>query len=369
VHLHQFKMKKNLYQLICCALIVITASACKKGATVAPAVITPLKTLGLYQYSSGNNKRIFIPITKVGTQTVSYYGIFDTGSTGLTLDADGILPASMITSTGIVFSGDSINVNGITVTSKQAVMSYGDQTSTTKEYGNLAYAPVTIGDANGNITTKRIPFFLYYKVVNATTGAQYAAHSNDVFGVGPGTSYASTAIASPLSYFDLGSSLTNGFKLALLNSANFSSSGAYVTGLLSIGLTPSDLATTTGFIMHPLTYATAGGYSPNIPATITYNGQSVSGQVLFDTGSPSVSIIEDRLATNGLGNLPASSVVTITTNKGFTYSYTTTSTSNLTAIQNPNISGDYRTIFSIDFFIKNEYLTDYTKHQIGLKNN
>ncbi|MGI4020641.1 MAG: hypothetical protein ACRYFA_03985 [Janthinobacterium lividum] len=362
-------MKKNLYQLICCALIAIVASSCKKDKAVTPAVIMPLKTLGLYQYASGTNKRVFIPITKVGTQTISYYGIFDTGSTGLTLDADGILPASMITSSGFVFSGDSVNVNGITVTSKQAVISYGDLTNTVKEYGNLAYAPVTIGDENGNITTKRIPFFLYYKVVNSTTGVQYAVHSSDVFGVGPGTSYANTAIASPLSYFDLGTGLTSGFRLAVLNSTNFNSTGPYVSSLLSIGLTPSDLATTSGFIFHPLTYAATGGYSPNIPATITYSGKSVAAQVLFDTGTPSISVIENKLETNGLGNLPVNSPVTITTTKGFVYSYTTTSTSNLTAIQNPNISGDFRTIFSIDFFTQNEYLTDYTHHQIGLKNN
>ncbi|RYE19583.1 MAG: hypothetical protein EOP42_28830 [Sphingobacteriaceae bacterium] len=362
-------MKKNLYHFICCALVTIVVSACKKDKAVTPAAIVPLKTLGLYQYASGTNKRVFIPITKVGTQTVSYYGIFDTGSTGLTLDADGILPASMITSSGFVFSGDSININGITVTSKQAVISYGDLTNTVKEYGNLAYAPVTIGDANGNITTKRIPFFLYYKVVNSTTGVQYAAHSSDVFGVGPGTSYANSAIASPLSYFDLSTGVTSGFRLAMLNSANFTSTGPYVGSLLSIGLTPADLATLGGFILHPLTYANTGGYSPNISATITYSGKSVAAQVLFDTGTPSISVIENKLETNGLGSLPANSAVTITTNKGFVYSYTTTSTSNLTAIQNPNISGDYRTIFSIDFFTKNEYLTDYTNHRIGLKNN
>ncbi len=355
--------------MFCCVVLAIAANSCKKESSVKPAaVITPLKTLGLYQAGSGTNKRVFIPITKVGTQTVTYYSVFDTGSTGMTLDANGILPASMITSSGIVFTGDSVNVNGITVTSQQSVMSYGDQTSSTKEYGNLAYAPVTIGDQNGNITTKRIPFFLYYKVVNTTTGVQQAAHSNDVFGVGPGTSTASNIIASPLSYFSLTTGLTNGFKLALLNSSSFSSTGTYVTGLLSIGLTPTDLAATSGFIMHPLTYYTVGGYSPNIPATITYSGKSIADQVLFDTGTPSITVIEDKTAL-GIGALPASSTVTVTTSKGFVYTYTTTSTSNLTSIQNPNISGDYRTIFSIDFFIKNEYLTVYTNHQIGLKNN
>jgi hypothetical protein len=365
-------MKKQLYWLFTLAILALLSS-CKKADTVQPisaaqtVAATPLATIGLVEYSQGQYKRIFIPITKIGTQTINYYGVFDTGSTGMTIDASGLIPASMITSSGIQFTGDSINVNGITITSKTSIMSYGDATSTTKEYGNLAYAPVTIGDQNGNITTKRIPFFMYYKIVNTTTGVQAAVHSADIFGVGPGTSYASSLIASPLSYFTMGTGQTSGFKLATLSSSNFSTTGTYVGGLLTIGLINADL-TSTGFIMHPLTFATSGGYSANIPATITYGFQTVAAQVLFDTGTPSITIIEDKTAT-GIGPLPANTKVTLTTNKGFTYSYNTSGTGNLTSIENPNITGDFRTIFAIDFFITNEILTDYTNHQIGLKNN
>ncbi|WP_040626191.1 pepsin/retropepsin-like aspartic protease family protein [Mucilaginibacter paludis] len=353
----------NQILLFCSLLFIISiATSCKKEKQQPASLVK----LGLYEYASGSNKRIFIPITQIGNKPVTYYGIFDTGSTGMTIDATDILPASMITSNGIQFTGDSVNINGITVTSQQATISYGDLLSSTKEYGYLAYAPVTLGDANGKITTKRIPFFLYYKIIDET-GKQLAAHSSDVFGVGPGVSYANKAIASPLSYFDLRTGTTNGFKLATLNTSGFNSNGTYVADLLTIGLTGADLSSA-GFIIHPLSNLGSGGYSPNIPATITYNGKSISAQVLFDTGTPSITIIEDRTA-NALGSLPANSVVTVTTNKGFTYQYTTNSTGNLTAVQNPNNSGDTRTIFSLDFFISNEYLTDYSNHQIGLKNN
>lgn len=363
---------KHKYQnarlpLICGLLILMAAASCKKEkAAVKPATAKPV-TLGLYEYGNTNGKRIFIPITKIGTQNLNYYGVFDTGSSGMTIDAAGILPASMITSSGITVTGDSVVVNGITVTSQQAVVSFGDKISSTKEYGNLAYAAVTIGDANGNLVLKRIPFFLYYKIVDEN-GKQLAAHSSDVFGVGPGVNYASSSIASPLSYYSPGTGLTSGFKLAILNNTSFNSNGAYVAGLLNIGLTAADLASS-GFIIHPLTYYSSGGYSPNLAATITYNSTSTAAFVLFDTGTPSVTIIEDPKATAGIGSLPANSTVKVTTSKGFTYQYITTSTSNLTSIQNPNNTADYRTIFSIDFFINNEYLGDYTNHTIGLKNN
>ncbi|MBD1391553.1 hypothetical protein [Mucilaginibacter glaciei] len=362
---------KKLSTILCGVAMIMVIASCKKessGTTTAP-VIKSLATLGLYEYTSGTSKRVFMPVTKVGTQTVNYYTVFDTGSSGLTLDASGIIPASMITTNGFQFTGDSVVVNGITITSKTSIMSYGDATNLTKEYGNVAYATFTLGDANGNIATKRIPFFLYYKVMNSVTNTQLPAHSVDIMGVGPGYSFASTLIQSPLSYFDVGTDLKQGYRLAAFNAANFTTAGNYVAGLVSIGLTPTDLATSTGFILHPLTFSSSGGYSGNIPGTVVYNGTSTAAQFLFDTGNPTQTIIENTKETNAIGALPANSTVTITTNRGFKYSYVTTSTTNLTTVQNPNNTNDYRSIISIDFFINNQYMMDYTNHQIGLKNN
>src|SRR3954462_14129866 len=128
--------------------LLVFVAACKKDKPIDPP-ITNYATLGLYELISGTNRRVFIPITKVGTVSINYASVFDTGSTGMTIDANGILPASMITSNGIVVPGDSTTVNGITVMAQQSTISYGGAGgSITTEYGNLAYAPVTIGDAN-----------------------------------------------------------------------------------------------------------------------------------------------------------------------------------------------------------------------------
>ncbi len=362
-------MKKNLPWLICWVTLIILADSCSRDKVIVkPAVTNKQVTLGLYQYGADSGRRVFIPITKVGTQAVNYLSVFDTGSAGMTIDAHGIIPASMITSSGFNFSGDSLVVNGITITSQQSVISYGNNTGLTKEYGNLAYAPITIGDQNGNTSVKRVPIFLYYKVVNATTGkTETVTHTLDVFGVEPGSSSANSLITSPLSYFNTDSGLVAGFKLAALQTNSFGIQPTYVAGLLTIGLTSSNISSD-GFIMHPFS-TTNGVISANIPSTITYNGQSVSTNVLFDTGTPFISTIENKFAVNSTGQLPANTVITITTNMGFTYTYTTNSTTNLTAVENPSVTGDFRTIFGIDFFTGNEYLTDYTNRQIGLKNN
>jgi hypothetical protein len=352
--------------------IVVMAPACKKGGdSPAPQVAPPkpLATLGLYQQSGGVNKRIFIPISQIGTKTVQYFGIFDTGSSGLTMSAQDLIPGDMITTTGFKFTGDSVNVNGITITNKTAVMSYGDKTASTNEYGNLAYAPITIGNSAGTLTTKRIAFFLFYKVLDgAGKSLTTNLHSYDVFGVGPSTGFTFAAIASPLNGFAMPANVASGFKLAKLDNTKFTSTGAFVSNLLTIGLVPDDL-NSAGFIMHPLMLGSVGGYSPNIPATITYGNTTTSAQILFDTGNPAESIIENSKETTALGRLPVGTMVTITTNRGFVYTYTTTSTGKLTQIQNPNITGDFRTIMSLDFFTDNQFLTDYTNHRIGLKNN
>jgi len=359
------KYPVKILQLV--AVLAIAASSCKKSSTPAPVVDAKPVTIGLFELTNSGNSRIFIPISKIGTQTVNYDEIFDTGSTGFTIDAAGIVPASMITSTGFnITAGDSIVTGGITITSHTSTMSYGNKTSSTTEYGNLAYASITIPDEAGSgVTIKRVPMFLYYKIVDQNNKS-LTAHSGDIFGVGPGVSYTNSSIASPLSYYSPGTGLTNGFKLATLVSADFTSGGTYVEGLLTLGLTSADL-NSSGFIMHPLSITNPGGYSPDIPGTITYGGNTISAQLLFDTGTPSVTIIEDKTAS--IGELPQNTVVTVTTNKGFTYTYTTTDTNNLTEVQNPNNTGDFRSIFSIDFFVENEFLTNYAGHQIGLKNN
>lgn len=367
---------KSLYKFSILLIVIFFAASCKKDAQINPNNVnsvsdTNYATLGLYEQisSTSGSRRIFVACPQLGDVATKNYGlIFDTGSTGMTIDATDIIPASMITDNGFQFTGDSTVVSGITITSQKAVLSYGGVDGAISEYGNLAYAKVTIGDGHGNIVTPRIPFFLYYKVVNLTTGAKLSAHSADVFGVGPGVSGASRTIGSPLSYFRLNGNQTNGFRLSVLNNANFLSSATYTDALLHIGLTSKDL-NSSGFIMHSLSYNAITGYSPNIPSTITYNGKTISGTILFDTGTPVTTIIEDPSAASNSAALPASSSVAISTVEGFSYNYTTTSNFNLTQVENPSYTKDNRTVFSIDFFLSNEYLLDYANHRIGLKNN
>ncbi|MGZ3944327.1 MAG: hypothetical protein ACXVJB_05255, partial [Mucilaginibacter sp.] len=237
--------KKNLL-LILYVCLLFAAASCKKDNSAVPLPpfkATPIQDgqtrLGFYEVDSAGVKALVMDVSKIGNKSLDLDLTFDTGSGGLVVDASGLLPASMISSTGFVFSGDSTIVNDITITNQTAVIQYGNDNNTlSKVFGNLAYADVTIGDANGNITVKRLPFFIYYKAINGL-GKPYPAHEFDVLGVSSEydiTFDNNVFITSPFMYFDPGHGLTRGFKIAPLGAANFSEQGTYVPAV-TLGLT------------------------------------------------------------------------------------------------------------------------------------
>jgi hypothetical protein len=362
---------------ISAVVFLFAITSCSKGGKnsqnnngTTPTQATPTE-FGLYEADSSIYKLVYTFASKIGTQDVSsadYDLLFDTGSGGLVIDADGILPSSMITSSGFTFTTDSTVVNGITIYNQKATISYGDDANTTDSvYGYLAYAPVTFGDANGTLTIKRLPFFLYYKAVD-NQGNVFAPHTFDVLGVSseydvtfPNNAY----ITSPFSYFDPGEGLLKGFKMPALGTNNFSLHGTYVPGVVTLGLTSADLSS---FTLHQLSYYPGDGYAPIIPVSLTYNGKTITTNAIFDTGTEPYSYIEDPTGANSIVLLPDNTAVSLTsTPGGFTYSYATSATDNITYVENPSQSKSHVTIMSLDFFLTNEYLLDYYDHKLGLK--
>jgi hypothetical protein len=334
-----------------------------------PATATPAK-IGFYEIDSANVRELQTVVTKIGSQAVSFDMIFDTGSGGLVVDAQGVLPSTMIGASGLVFTGDSTVVNGITVTSQTSVIEYGADSSTlSKVYGNLAYADITIGDNNGNVTVKRLPFFIYYKAVDAQNTV-YPPHEFDVLGVSSeyDITFANNAyITSPFSYYDPGNGLARGFKIAALGTSGFSEKGTYVAAV-TLGLTQADLSSN-GFNLIDLLPLAGEGYIPLVPGTIAYQNQNFPTEMIFDTGTSPYFYIEDPYWPYPPGALPANNRIDISTSTGFEYGYTVTATDNLTVVENPNSAGGGVSLISLDFFLYNEYLIDFDTHQLGLKNN
>lgn len=354
-----------LAAMLCCTLVFTACNKSSPSETVLPA--GTVKSIAVIRLTgsviSPTNKKLTLSVANVGEVNIAKDCMVATASAGLDMDANGILPASMISSSGFIFTGDSVVYSGITVTNKTSVVTHGDQVNCTRLYGNLAYATITFGDSfSTKITTARIPFFLYYKATDAS-GNTLPVHGADVFGIGPGYSNGNKLIASPLSYLPLSNGQISGFKLSMVS---FNTANACV---MTVGLTAADLEATAGFNLHPLNALIGGGYANYITGTIVYNGTTFTGPMAFNTGYTSASVIQDPKYT-GAGNnaLAANSSVRIVTNNGFNYVYTVSSTTNLTVVESPTSSGENRSIFGIDFFTQNELLVDYTNHQVGLKN-
>lgn len=369
----KYPLKK--LSLILAAFMILFAASCKKensSSTTVRTTPTPV-SLGLYEQDSSIYKVLVIAISKIGTQTVNYGLVFDTGSGGMVMDANGILPASMITSTGFSFSGDSVVVNGITVTNQTSTIEYGADSATIETvYGNLAYAPVTVGDRNGNIAIKRLPFFLYYKAANASGNIDPVSHDFDTFGVSEEydvTFPNNVNISSPFSYFDPGTGLTRGFKMAALGTQYFSTQGTYAPGVITLGLTTADLSSSSSFTLSQLYFNSGDGYAPGVPAEITYNNKKFSTEALFDTGTEPYTYLEDPTYKGVTALLPSGSTVSLAATSGFNYSYTTSSTENLTVVENPFNTGGAISIIGLEYFLNNEYMLDFADHKLGLKNN
>lgn len=157
--------------------------------------------------------------------------------------------------------------------------------------------------------------------------------------------------------------------MAALGTSNFSLDGTYVAGVVTLGLTSSDLSSASGYTMHTVNYYQGDGYVPIFPTAVTYNGKTVNTYLLFDSGTSGYSYIEDTSASGAISLLPQNTQVSLTTNAGFTYSFTTEATQNLTYIENPNLTGGQFSIMSIDFFLTNEYMLDFSTQKLGLKSN
>lgn len=368
---------KNSALIVYLLFVLFAIASCKKDNTVTkttPVTPTPLK-IGLDEYylvpDSTTYKILGITIQTIGTKAIDEDWLFDTGSGGLVVDGHEVLPASMITSTGFNFTGDSTVVNGITITSQKDSIPYGDDaTSGTTAYGNLAYASVTIGQTDGSFTIKRLPFFIYYKA-NDYKNNPLPVGELDIFGAS--TEYDvmfanNVSILSPFSYYEPGTGLTKGFKMSALGTTHFSDNGTYVPGVISLGLTAADVSSTSGgFKISNISNVPDAGYVPAVKGTITYNGKELSSYMLFDTGTEPVSIIEDNTGPT-FKTLASGSTVSLATSSGFNFSYTTTDTEYITQVENPNSSQANVSIFGLEFFLTNSYLLDYADNLLGVKN-
>jgi hypothetical protein len=357
--------------------------------------------VNLYPHQSAIEDPIFtVMVTAVGGVPVSMPLGFDTGSAGVTLYAQSIFPASLVSDSGFVFpeGQSSMTYNGITVTNLQGTRSYGTLNQTV-EHGNLGFAMLTFGDSAGKITTQTMPVFLFYSI-DYVTGSGYAPPEwQGWFGVAstdgeietgsiePPAGYVGCApqsmetcyVVSALKYLDYGNQVHAGFMLS--PTPNFPTCDITMAGscapqgALTVGLT-ADLESsfsTSALTCPPNGYvgpADIAGY-PLCQKTINDVTVGVSGAsigtyvsgVIFDTGTAYV-----YLSTPANSDFPstveAGSTVSFTTPSGFHYSYTAgAGTANTVVAADANGNS----ILGVEYFESNYFLLDFTSSLVGWK--
>jgi hypothetical protein len=370
---------------------------------VSGAIETPI-VINLYPNQSAiAPPRLAVMATSVGSVPVSMPLIFDTGSAGVTLYAPDIFPSSLVTAAGFVFPSGrtSITYSGITVTNQQGTRTYGS-TDLRAQNGNIGYAQLTLGDAQGQIKTAVMPVFLYYSITDVATGQalEVPSFQRGIFGVAstsgtivlpgsvePSGGYPACAtdtnstcyVGGALKYLQYGDSVSAGFMLspAPIRSCDITTAGSCApASMLTIGLNSTLKVgfSTVSLPCPPNGYvgpASIAGY-PVCQKTIDNTTVMVSGNTLgtimggavFDTGTANM-----QIATPAGSSFPSTvsigSSVLVTTSSGFAYSYITTNSDPLATIVNADFSGS--TIVGIGYFTTNSFFIDFGSGSEGWK--
>jgi hypothetical protein len=362
--------------------------------------------------TSENPARLFVLIQSVGLHAVTLPLAFDTGSAGITINALSVFPTSMVTPNGFSFPPGqmSLEYQGITVTDQQGTRVYGGSTGRT-EYGNIGYATVTFGDQHGTLTTEALPMFLYYAVTSNATGELASPQQQQGwFGVNsapniiviPGSTEppdgypacseeitGSCYVDSVLKHIPYSSGIDAGFALApaALAACNVSvPDGCPAAPMLTVGLTS---ATTQGFNSTGLTCPPPGFLGPTavgqyavcqpdvMNTMISSEGQSFKTTVLFDSGTPFVSISVPRGqtfmppagSTSVIGGTTVESVldgtpVNFTTPNGFAYAIV--AGGGVDSVQVTQGSSA-QSVVGLPYFTTNSFFIDFTNNTEGWK--
>lgn len=409
-----YRNKNHQNDMACVSLAALTLSLAGCGGSgststpnpspqpPSPTTINSPTVINLYPHQSATEDPIFtVMATSVGNVPVSMPLGFDTGSAGVTLYAQSIFPASMVTESGFVFpSGQtSITYMGITVTNVQGTRSYGTLNQTV-EHGNLGFATLTYGDAAGKVTTQTMPVFLFYSVdyvggngyktpvwqgwfgvasTNGTIDVAGSVEPTDGYSACTEQSSGTCYFVSAMKYIDYGSQMNAGFMLS--PTPNFPTCDITTSGscpsqqALTVGL---NAGIESGFSTTPLTCPPNGYVGPaNINGyavcqktvnnvTVSTSGASTgtyTSGVIFDTGTAYV-----YLSTPANNSFPASvqprSTVSLTTPSGFEYSYTAGSGTADTVVAT---GADGNSIMGVQYFTTNYFLLDFTTNLVGWK--
>ena len=300
-----------------------------------------------------------VRVLSLGDRKVDFPLLFDTGSAGVTIDCNLVLPWELCAPDGIKIEQELIS-DSIRVTTRRIVAQYG----TYDEYGNLAYARMSLGDAAHNVTTSEMPVLIRYKKVRRQTGEVVGGPlwPRGIVGVSPLGAQAGGLLHSPMDYIDPPEGLARGFYLTPLGEV-------WVTCMHEFDECPSvdalhigiDAETKAQFEMVPLGASRSEHYIGFVDACLYWYGRQSCVPTLYDTGNSTIAIAGPPPEGADMA-LPISTKVTLVGPNKTKWEFPTLYVPEVEFAPNSDIN-----LIGIRYFETNGLLFDLELGQIGFR--
>lgn len=204
------KWSRTALGMVLLAAFLIFGSSAADAQTAEPIRLPVIKQE--YPGKPKNIRLIHVPLMKVGDKSVEVPLLLDTGSVGMSVDCEFVLPLELCSPEGVKID-HQINMDGIVVTPQKMEIHYGG----TIQYGNLARAKVVIGDETGSVTTDEpISFMIRTKVVRRFDGKAVSGrlYPKGMMGISPiGQVDAKAEVRSPFESVSVPAGLHKGYSI------------------------------------------------------------------------------------------------------------------------------------------------------------
>jgi hypothetical protein len=325
----------------------------------AEAPLVPLIKLE-YPGNPPNIRMLYMRVLALGDHAVDVPLLFDTGSAGVTIACETVLPAQYCSADGIKIK-KNLDLDGLTVTTQRIVSQYG----TYDEYGNLAFARIRFGSEASSVTTSEtVPLLIRYKQVRRATGEVVGGPlwPKGIFGVSPIGAQAGGLLHSPIEAIDVPPDLHRGYRLSPIGAAwsicTNEQRNCPEVAALSLGV---DEAARNSFTLAKLGKVKSDHYAPFVEACVRWGDHKVCRPAIYDTGNSTIAIAGKAPAGSG-PSLPIGTDVSVTGPGGDAWHFATQYQPEVEFVPHMDTH-----LIGIRYFETNSLLVDLDTQEIGIR--
>lgn len=313
-----------------------------------------------YPGNPPNIRMLYVRVLALGNRRVDVPLLFDTGSAGITIACESVLPTHYCSTDGIKIK-KNLELDGLTVTTRRIVSQYG----TYDEYGNLAFARIRFGSEASSVTSSEaVPLLIRYKKVRRATGEVVGGPlwPKGIFGVSPVGAQADGFLRSPIEAIDVPPGWHRGYRLSPIGAAwracTNEQRNCPEVAALYLGV---DEAARKSFALAKLGKVKSQHYLPFVEACVAWLDQTVCRPTIYDTGNSTIMIAGEPPAGAG-PSLAVGTDVSVTGPDARAWRFTTLYQPEVEFAPHMDIH-----LIGIRYFETNSLLVDVDAQEIGIR--